>query len=299
MLSPGLRSISLFPGSAVPLLGEAVLFAAGFAQSFCMVPMAVILLRTADPAFRGRVMGVRMLAVYGLPLGLLLSGPLVENLGFAVTGSLYSLVGIGIHGCYRSALADASLASRRTRQRADLMLYSPQQGSVLHVQHEFRCRRRRRRPGRPLRHPSPAQARPEGARLRGRQRRRRHLVLEPLSRCRCDVESMEYSYSFSDELQQEWKWPERYGTQPEILRYINHVADRFDLRRDIQLNTRIRSAVFDSKASRWTVKTDKGEVVRAPLLHHGGGQSLDAARARLQGPGELQGQVVPHRPVAA
>ena len=65
--------------------------------------------------------------------------------------------------------------------------------------------------------------------------------------CRCDVESLEYSYSFSDELQQEWKWPERYGTQPEILRYINHVADRFDLRRDVQLNTRIRSAVFDEQ----------------------------------------------------
>jgi len=53
--------------------------------------------------------------------------------------------------------------------------------------------------------------------------------------CRCDVESMEYSYSFAEDLQQEWKWPERYGTQPEILRYINHVADRFDLRRDIRL----------------------------------------------------------------
>ena len=50
---------------------------------------------------------------------------------------------------------------------------------------------------------------------------------------RCDVESMEYSYAFDDDLQQEWKWPERYGTQPEILRYINHVADRFDLRRDV------------------------------------------------------------------
>jgi hypothetical protein len=59
-----------------------------------MVPMAVILLRTSDPAFRGRVMGVRMLAVYGLPLGLLLSGPLIERMGFALTGSLYSLVGI-------------------------------------------------------------------------------------------------------------------------------------------------------------------------------------------------------------
>jgi cyclohexanone monooxygenase len=80
---------------------------------------------------------------------------------------------------------------------------------------------------------------------------------------RCDVESLEYSYSFSDELQQEWKWPERYGTQPEILRYINHVADRFDLRRDVQLNTRIVSALFDGKEGNWTLKTDGGEVIRA------------------------------------
>ncbi|HEX9326969.1 MAG TPA: NAD(P)/FAD-dependent oxidoreductase, partial [Reyranella sp.] len=80
---------------------------------------------------------------------------------------------------------------------------------------------------------------------------------------RCDVESLEYSYSFSNELQQEWKWPERYGTQPEILKYINHVADRFDLRRDVQLNTRIVSAYFDGKASEWTLKTDGGEEIRA------------------------------------
>ena len=61
--------------------------------------------------------------------------------------------------------------------------------------------------------------------------------------CRCDVESLEYSYSFSDDLQQDWHWPERYGTQPEILRYINHVADRFDLRReDIEFNTRVKEA---------------------------------------------------------
>ena len=80
---------------------------------------------------------------------------------------------------------------------------------------------------------------------------------------RCDIESMEYSYSFSDELQQEWKWPERYGTQSEILRYINHVAERFDLLRDIQLNTRVVSAVFDAHANRWTVTTDKGEAVSA------------------------------------
>ena len=80
---------------------------------------------------------------------------------------------------------------------------------------------------------------------------------------RCDVESLEYSYSFSDELQQAWTWPERYGTQPEILRYINHVADRFDLRRDIRLNTRVTSAVFDPASGRWTVTTDQGDVVSA------------------------------------
>ena len=83
--------------------------------------------------------------------------------------------------------------------------------------------------------------------------------------CRCDVESMEYSYSFSNELQQEWQWPERYGTQPEILRYINHTADRFDLRRDIQFNTRVKSATFDSKANVWTIRTDAGDVATAPF----------------------------------
>jgi Na+/melibiose symporter-like transporter len=84
----------VFAWVQTPRWGGPLLFATGFVQSFCMVPMAVILLRTADPVFRGRVMGVRMLAVYGLPLGLLLSGPLVEWLGFAITASLYSLIGI-------------------------------------------------------------------------------------------------------------------------------------------------------------------------------------------------------------
>ncbi len=82
---------------------------------------------------------------------------------------------------------------------------------------------------------------------------------------RCDVESMEYSYAFDDDLQQEWHWPERYGTQPELLRYINHVADRFDLRRDIQFDTRVQSASFDPGQNVWTVRTDKGDVVTAPF----------------------------------
>ena len=80
---------------------------------------------------------------------------------------------------------------------------------------------------------------------------------------RCDVQSLEYSYQFSDALQQEWKWTERYATQPEILRYIEHVADRFDLRGDVQLETRIASAVWDEAARRWEVSTDAGERVSA------------------------------------
>ena len=72
---------------------------------------------------------------------------------------------------------------------------------------------------------------------------------------RCDVESLEYSYSFDAELQQDWHWTERYAPQPEILRYAEHVADRFDLRRDIVFDTRVVSAVFDDRASRWTVTT--------------------------------------------
>ena len=83
--------------------------------------------------------------------------------------------------------------------------------------------------------------------------------------CRCDVESMEYSYSFDDELQQEWIWPERYGTQPVILEYINHVAKRFDLMRDVQLNTRITDAIFCEEQHLWTITTSSGEKVTAPI----------------------------------
>jgi cyclohexanone monooxygenase len=78
---------------------------------------------------------------------------------------------------------------------------------------------------------------------------------------RCDVESMQYSYSFSEELQQQWQWTERYPKQDEILLYINHVADRFDLRRDIQVHTRVLSAVFDEMSQRWTVHTERGDEV--------------------------------------
>src|SRR5438270_6651609 len=80
---------------------------------------------------------------------------------------------------------------------------------------------------------------------------------------RCDVESLQYSYSFSESLEQEWQWTERYASQPEIERYINHVADRFDLRRDIQFNTRVVAATFNEAAKCWTIQTDRGDRVTA------------------------------------
>ena len=77
---------------------------------------------------------------------------------------------------------------------------------------------------------------------------------------RCDIESLEYSYQFSEALQQEWEWSERYATQPEILRYLEHVADRFDLRRDVELSTRVRAAHFDEASSRWAIETERGSA---------------------------------------
>ncbi|WP_067976177.1 flavin-containing monooxygenase [Mycolicibacter icosiumassiliensis] len=80
---------------------------------------------------------------------------------------------------------------------------------------------------------------------------------------RCDVESVDYSYSFDSQLQQDWDWTEKYATGPEILRYLNHVADRFDLRRDISFGTRVTSMVLDETTLTWQVRTDAGELVTA------------------------------------
>ncbi len=94
---------------------------------------------------------------------------------------------------------------------------------------------------------------------------------------RCDVESMQYSYSFDEAMQQEWWWSERYPRQDEILGYINHVADRFDLRRSIQLNTRVLSAVYDEATQRWAVATSAGDAVSARFVISAAG-CLSAAR---------------------
>ena len=117
--------------------------------------------------------------------------------------------------------------------------------------------------------------------------------------CRCDVESLEYSYSFSDELQQEWHWPERYGTQPEILRYINHVADRFDLRRDIEFNTRVKDGCLQQPDEHLDGHDrQRRDRHRARICIMATGNLSTPRNAEHPRPGELQGQVVPHRPVA-
>ncbi len=77
---------------------------------------------------------------------------------------------------------------------------------------------------------------------------------------RCDVESVEYSYSFSEELQQDWQWTHRFSDQPEILKYANHVADRFELRPDIKFDTKVISANYNSESKLWEVVTDKGDL---------------------------------------
>jgi cation diffusion facilitator CzcD-associated flavoprotein CzcO len=83
---------------------------------------------------------------------------------------------------------------------------------------------------------------------------------------RCDIESIEYSYSFSEEIQQEWVWTETMPAQPEVEAYLNFVANRLDLRRDIQFGTKVVAMTFDEQAADWTVRTEAGESLRAPLV---------------------------------
>src|ERR1700741_114016 len=108
---------------------------------------------------------------------------------------------------------------------------------------------------------------------------------------RCDVESVQYSYSFSDALQQEWQWTERYAGQAEILRYANHVADRFDLRRDIALNTNVVSAAFDEADNRWRVALDGGSEVSAQHLVMAVGCLSNARMPDFPGLASFTGQV--------
>jgi len=107
---------------------------------------------------------------------------------------------------------------------------------------------------------------------------------------RCDVESLEYSFSFDEDLQQAWRWSERYAGQPEILRYINHVADRLDLRRDIRMNTRATDAEFDPQANRWTVLTQGGQSLQARFCIMATGCLSNAQVPQIPGLADFKGR---------
>jgi cyclohexanone monooxygenase len=108
---------------------------------------------------------------------------------------------------------------------------------------------------------------------------------------RCDVESLEYSYSFSPELEQEWEWTERYASQPEILRYLEHVAERFELKRDISFGTRVTSAIFDEAGARWLVETEHGDRVAARFCIMATGCLSEPRLPDLPGLERYQGRV--------
>src|SRR6202051_380827 len=78
---------------------------------------------------------------------------------------------------------------------------------------------------------------------------------------RCDIQTIDYSYTFDPELERAWQWSEKYATQPEILRYLGFVADRYELRRDIRFQTKVTAANWDEATERWLLKTDNGASV--------------------------------------
>ena len=108
---------------------------------------------------------------------------------------------------------------------------------------------------------------------------------------RCDVESVDYCYSFSDELHHEWNWTEKYATQAEILRYLNWVADKLDLRRDIAFNTRVVSAVLDETTLRWTVSTDDGRALSARFCVMATGPLSAALTPDFDGLDSFEGEI--------
>jgi cation diffusion facilitator CzcD-associated flavoprotein CzcO len=109
---------------------------------------------------------------------------------------------------------------------------------------------------------------------------------------RCDTESIMYSYSFDPELEQEWSWSERYAAQPEIRAYLDHVADRYDLRRDIDLETRIVSAHFHDARKRWRVTTADGRSADCQFFITAVGCLSIAKAPEWPGQSEFRGRVI-------
>lgn len=109
---------------------------------------------------------------------------------------------------------------------------------------------------------------------------------------RCDIRSLDYSFSFDPDLEQEWDWSEKYATQPEILSYVNHVADRFQLRSDIRFSTRMTSATWDSTDQNWTVETDHGDCWTSQFLVMAVGALSAAKNPDIAGIDSFTGQLL-------
>ncbi len=109
---------------------------------------------------------------------------------------------------------------------------------------------------------------------------------------RCDVPSLEYSFGFSEELQQEWDWPEVFSAQADILAYANHVADRFDLRRHIQFNTRVTATEYQEDGNLWCLTTDGGEKFTARFCIMATGCLSVPNKPELPGAESFSGQVL-------
>lgn len=120
---------------------------------------------------------------------------------------------------------------------------------------------------------------------------------------RCDVFSIDYSYSFSDDIQQEWTWSEEYAAQPEILAYANFVADKIDIRRSFQFDTRVLRAAFDDEKQVWVVETDRGQVFTTTYLVMASGPLSIPKDIDIDGFEDFKGEVYraskwPHKPVS-
>jgi cation diffusion facilitator CzcD-associated flavoprotein CzcO len=114
--------------------------------------------------------------------------------------------------------------------------------------------------------------------------------LEPLSRCALRLGELTYGYSFSPELLKEWDWEERFASQPETERYLNHVADKFDLRRDIQCNSRVTAAHYQEEARSWVVLLEDGRHYRARFLITAIGVVSAPTMPRITGVDTFKGQ---------
>jgi cation diffusion facilitator CzcD-associated flavoprotein CzcO len=108
---------------------------------------------------------------------------------------------------------------------------------------------------------------------------------------RCDIESVDYCYSFSDEIVQDWTWTERYPAQPEILRYLNFVADRLDLRRDVSFQTRVESLTYDESSDCWVAVTDQGDRVIADSVIMATGQLSKTQLPEIEGFEDFTGEL--------